>query len=91
MLSRTTAGAAIIPEQGETAAGRANLSTCLGIRLYFQALQRSAAREAGKNSRENNRTVTGAYQGDIRGENGARWAPRLSPTKSWRHADDAWL
>jgi hypothetical protein len=80
------------PEQGETAerraipADRAANNTFISSR--FEEISHTPREQK---NRENNRTTTDAYQGEIRRANRAGRPPRRSPVRRWRYAFGAWV
>jgi hypothetical protein len=74
---RATTGRHDRPEQGEKN-GRRRHSGRLGYEKPFihNGFEKNANQQSEQNNRENNRTITGAYQGDIRRQDRAA---QLSP------------
>ena len=77
--SRATTGRHWRPKQGETAEGRAILPELIAKTPLFSVASKNTDPRRRQNNRENNRTITGAYQGDNRRRNRSRRPPTRAP------------
>jgi len=92
MPSRATTGRHFRSEQGETTEGRAILADLTAKTTFISSrFEEIPHRRREQFNRENNRTITGAYQGDNRRQNWGGLRPRQSHMRRPCYACGAWL